>query len=43
MTQHILEQDIQEDRQTGRRLAALIGGFALLTVVLGVAVGLAVG
>ena len=43
MTQHILEQDTQEDTRTMRRLAAVIGGFLVATVILALAVGMAMG
>ncbi|WP_262500985.1 hypothetical protein [Pseudohalioglobus sediminis] len=43
MTQHILEQDTLEDTRTMRRLAAVIGGFLVATVILALAVGMAMG
>ncbi len=43
MTQHILEQDTQEDTRTMRRLAAVIGGFLVATAILALAVGMTMG
>ena len=43
MTQHILQQDTEEDRTTMRRLATVIGVFILATAVLAVTVGIVMG
>ena len=43
MTQHILQQDTEEDRTTMRRLATVIGVFILATAVLAVSVGIVMG
>lgn len=43
MTQHILEQDTQEDTIIMRRLAKVIGGFFLATALLALSVGLVMG
>jgi hypothetical protein len=43
MTEHILEQDTQEDQQTLRRLAAVTAGFLGATMVMAVIIGLVVG
>ncbi len=40
MTQHLLQQDTDEDRRTMRRLGAVIGGFILATAIMALAVGL---
>lgn len=43
MTQHLLQEDTQEDQRTMRRLATVIGGFIVFTAVLALAVGLIMG
>ncbi|MEH6518639.1 MAG: hypothetical protein V7742_18320 [Halioglobus sp.] len=43
MTQHILEQDTQEDQQTLHRLAAVTAGFLGFTIVMAVIIGLVLG
>ncbi len=43
MTQHLLEQDTLEDKQTMRRLFTVIGIFIAATAVLAVAVGITMG
>ena len=43
MTQHLLQQDAEEDRKTMRQLATVIGGFIVATAILAVSVGLIMG
>ena len=43
MTQHVLQQDTDEDRTTMRRLATVIGIFVLATAVLAITVGAIMG
>ena len=43
MTQHILEQDTQEDARIMKRLATVIAGFFLATALMALAVGIAMG
>ncbi|WP_279304932.1 hypothetical protein [Pseudohalioglobus lutimaris] len=43
MTQHILEEDTEEDARIMKRLAKVIGGFFLATVLLALSVGLIMG
>jgi hypothetical protein len=40
MTQHLLQEHSDEDRQTMRRLATVIGAFVVATIVLALGVGL---
>ena len=43
MTQHILEEDTEEDARIMKRLDKEIGGFFLSTVLLALSVGLIMG
>ena len=43
MTQHILEEDTQEDARIMKRLATVIGGFFLATALLALGVGVVMG
>jgi hypothetical protein len=43
MTQHLLQEQADEDQRTMRRLAAVIGGFVVFTAVLAISVGLVMG
>jgi hypothetical protein len=43
MTQHLLEEDTLADKQAMRRLFTVIGGFVAATIVLALAVGIAMG
>lgn len=43
MTQHTLPQQNEEDRLIMRRLATVVGGFILATVIMAIAVGLIMG
>ena len=43
MTQHILEEDTQEDTRTMKRLATVIGAFIVATAVLAISVGMIMG
>jgi hypothetical protein len=43
MTQHLLQQDAEEDRKTMRQLATVIGGFIVATAILAVSVGMIMG
>ena len=43
MTQHLMQEHEIEDRTAMRRLAAVIGCFAIATAVLALAVGLIMG
>ncbi len=43
MTQHLLQEDTQEDQRTMRRLGTVIGTFIIATAVLAIAVGLIMG
>lgn len=40
MTQHPSQEQTDEDQRTMRRLAAVVGGFIVFTVVLALTVGL---
>lgn len=39
MTQHLLQEQTEEDARTMRRLGLVIGGFLLATIIMAVAVG----
>jgi hypothetical protein len=41
MTQHLSPADTAEDKRAMRQLATVIGGFAIATAILAIAVGLA--
>ena len=43
MTQHILEEDTLADKQAMRRLFGVIGAFVVATIILALAVGIAMG
>ncbi|GEM_PF-1732534 len=43
MTQHLLEEDTQEDIKTLKRLGAVVGGFLLATALMALAVGITMG
>ena len=43
MTQHIRQEDTQEDARTMKRLATVIGAFIVATAVLAVSVGMVMG
>lgn len=43
MTQHLLQQDTEEDRRIMRQLATVIGGFIIATAVLAISVGMIMG
>ena len=40
MTQHIFQQDTDEDRRTLRRLGIVIGAFVVATAIMAITVGL---
>ena len=40
MTQHLLQEHSDEDRQTMRRLATVIGAFVVATIILALSVAL---
>lgn len=40
MTQHLLQEQNDEDQATMRRLAKIVGGFVIFTALLAVGVGL---
>ena len=43
MTQHLLQEDYEEDRKTMRQLATVIGAFIVATAILAVTVGVIMG
>lgn len=43
MTQHLLQEQTEEDQRTMRRLATVIGGFLVFTSVLALGVWLVMG
>ncbi|MEH6587289.1 MAG: hypothetical protein V7720_12070 [Halioglobus sp.] len=43
MTQHLLEEDTIADTQAMRRLFSVIGGFAVATAIMALAVGVIMG
>ena len=43
MTQHLLQEHTDEDQQTMRRLATVIGAFIVATIVLALSVGVVMG
>ena len=43
MTQHILEEDTIADQKAMRSLITVIGGFAVATAIMAIAVGIAMG
>ena len=43
MTQHLLQQDTEEDQRTMRRLGLVIGGFIIATALMALVVGLTMG
>ena len=43
MTQHILEEDTLADKRAMRQLFSVIGGFAVATAILALAVGFTMG
>lgn len=43
MTQHLTQQQTDEDRRTLRRLLAIVGGFFALAVIMALAIRLVVG
>lgn len=43
MTQHMLQEQTEEDRLIVRRLATVIGGFIVATAIMAITVGLIMG
>jgi hypothetical protein len=43
MTQHLMQEQTEEDQRTLRRLGAVIGGFIIATAVMALVVGLIMG
>lgn len=43
MTQHLIQEQTEEDQRTMRRLGAVIGGFVVATAVMALVVGLVMG
>ena len=43
MTQHLLYQDIEDDRRTIRRLGLVIGIFIIATAIMAITVGVVMG
>jgi hypothetical protein len=43
MTQHLTQEQTDEDRRIMRQLAIVVGGFLVFTIVLAVAVGVIMG
>jgi len=43
MTQHLLQEQTEEDRRTMRQLATVIGGFIVATAIMAVTVGIIMG
>ena len=43
MTQHLLQEDTEEDIRTMRRLGTVIGGFIIATAIMAIVVGLIMG
>jgi hypothetical protein len=43
MTQHLMQEQTEEDQRTLRRLGTVIGGFIIATAVMALVVGLIMG
>ena len=43
MTQHLMQEQTDEDQRTMRRLATVVGGFIVFTIILALGVGCVMG
>ena len=43
MTQHLVQEQTDEDQRTMRRLGAVVGGFIVFTIILALGVGFVMG